>query len=810
MKIRIVYFVLGIIGMGFLGYAKDLPGMKKNGAHWATLPERAKIQLLIDELKTAAQENTLETALQKRAVKRFLGQANIDALKARLAGREAGDAELSVAENGAVIEWENSDQLLLQKGERGWQIVGSQIAGSSVDIPRAERVWEGDPVADLPGFSAGKTLTHTFISRDHNIERLSRSVTETKLDRQLFGAPEKSASFYSARFSDDAPFVSATFVQFVLDPAWNRVLYGSLERWIKSYDDVTGPSAIAVDASGRVFIGETGRQRISVLQLHPDAENSALTFSFAIENVGEPVDIALDDNGTPLKNFDDVLYVADAAGGKIVKYTLSGNIAEKIAEFSDFDSPSVVLTGKWDGANNGLVYVIDAAGQRLRQFAGDVHHFSAQAEIHAQPGQYFQAMTSDHFGNIYVVDAMNAKVIKYSAQLAFLDAAGQQDATFNGLTNLDIPFGKIEVEGQDPFWAGFDQLFTLERWTENSGAQRFTLGTRIKKARFFAGEDAEIHSHFTLTDFANVQTRMYDERDLLVREIDGKWMISGEKNIVWDRRDDRGQQVSPGNYRFEIAAKSPYRDETTTLSARFYLPLFYHIDCGNAQQTDKPFRLRGKTVSWGVAPNQTAVQDPDRVSFRFRELNPQSRYQLQIEGAANSDLETTQRILSGNGEVKLALLSFSKTPVRSGFIDLPQKSYETGELSVIVEKLSGMGASVSQMWLKETGVGLNVQVDQQNGENPSAFTLGDNYPNPFNPSTQIQFSLPQNSKIRLEIFNLLGQKVRVLVDNALPAGSHIIEWNGRNEHGVEVASGIYFYRMVAENFVQTKRMLLMR
>ena len=261
---------------------------------------------------------------------------------------------------------------------------------------------------------------------------------------------------------------------------------------------------------------------------------------------------------------------------------------------------------------------------------------------------------------------------------------------------------------------------------------------------------------------------------------------------------------------FEIAAKSPYRDETTTLSARFYLPLFYHIDCGNAQQTDKPFRLRGKTVSWGVAPNQTAVQDPDRVSFRFRELNPQSRYQLQIEGAANSDLETTQRILSGNGEVKLALLSFSKTPVRSGFIDLPQKSYETGELSVIVEKLSGMGASVSQMWLKETGVGLNVQVDQQNGENPSAFTLGDNYPNPFNPSTQIQFSLPQNSKIRLEIFNLLGQKVRVLVDNALPAGSHIIEWNGRNEHGVEVASGIYFYRMVAENFVQTKRMLLMR
>ncbi len=810
MRIRIVYFILAMIGAGFSGIAKDLPGLNKTGAHWASVPERAKIQLLIDALKTAARENRLETTLQKRAIKRFLGQANIDALQARLASRDADDAELSIAENGAMIAWKNGDQLSLQKRDGRWRISGSQITGNVVDFSRAEWVDEGDPLADSPGFSAGKTLARTPVSRDRNIERLSRGVTETKLHRQLFGAPEKSASFYSARFSDDAPFVSATFVQFVLDPAWNRVLYGSLERWIKSYNDVVGPSAIAVDAGGRVFIGETGRQRISVLQLHPDAENSALTFLFAIENAGEPVDIALDDNGTPLKNFDDVLYVADAAGGKIVKYALSDNSAEKLTEFPDFESPSVVLTGKWDGASNGLVYVIDAAGQRLRQFAGDEHAFSARAEITARPGHYFQAMRSDHFGNIFVVDAMNEQLLKYSADLTFLDATDARESNFNGLANLDIPFGKIEIEGENTFWAGSDQLFALERWTKNSGAQRFTLGTRIKNARFFAGEDGEIHSNFTLTDFAEVQTRIYDERDLLVREIAGQWMISGEKNIAWDRRDDRGQQVFPGNYRIEIAAKSPYREETTALSARFYLPLFYHLDCGNAQQTDAPFRLRGKTAAWGVASNQTAVQDPAQVSFRFQNLNPQSRYQLQIEGAAKDGREITQRILAGNGDVKLADMSFSDAPVRSGFIELPPKSYENGELTIVVERLAGQFTSVSQVWLKETGAELNVQVDQQTGGSPAAFSLADNYPNPFNPSTQIRFSAPQNSKIRLEIFNILGQKVRVLVDQALPAGSHTIEWDGRNDFGAAVASGIYFYRMVAGNFVQTKRMLLMR
>ncbi|GEM_PF-2749823 len=78
---------------------------------------------------------------------------------------------------------------------------------------------------------------------------------------------------------------------------------------------------------------------------------------------------------------------------------------------------------------------------------------------------------------------------------------------------------------------------------------------------------------------------------------------------------------------------------------------------------------------------------------------------------------------------------------------------------------------------------------------PTAFQLEQNYPNPFNPSTAISYQLPAVSRVRLEIYNLLGQKVRTLVDQQQPGGRYTVEWNGRDENGSEVSSGVYFYRL---------------
>ena len=93
---------------------------------------------------------------------------------------------------------------------------------------------------------------------------------------------------------------------------------------------------------------------------------------------------------------------------------------------------------------------------------------------------------------------------------------------------------------------------------------------------------------------------------------------------------------------------------------------------------------------------------------------------------------------------------------------------------------------------------------------PTSFTLLNNYPNPFNASTVIHYSLPQATDVKLEIFNLLGQKVRILVDERQNTGYKKVIWDGKDDKGADVSSGIYFYRLVTENFSDSKKMVLMR
>lgn len=92
---------------------------------------------------------------------------------------------------------------------------------------------------------------------------------------------------------------------------------------------------------------------------------------------------------------------------------------------------------------------------------------------------------------------------------------------------------------------------------------------------------------------------------------------------------------------------------------------------------------------------------------------------------------------------------------------------------------------------------------------PDAFALSQNFPNPFNPETQISYSLPREAHVTLTIFNVLGQKVKTLVDELQDAGYKSIRWDGENDSGNKVSSGIYFYRIQAGDYSQTKRMVLL-
>ncbi|WP_457566555.1 family 10 glycosylhydrolase [Caldithrix abyssi] len=93
---------------------------------------------------------------------------------------------------------------------------------------------------------------------------------------------------------------------------------------------------------------------------------------------------------------------------------------------------------------------------------------------------------------------------------------------------------------------------------------------------------------------------------------------------------------------------------------------------------------------------------------------------------------------------------------------------------------------------------------------PLAFTLEQNFPNPFNPSTTIRYSLKEAAPVTLEIFNTLGQRVRLLVQAKQTRGAYQVQWDGTNEAGKAVPSGVYIYRLKAKDFTASKRMLLIR
>jgi hypothetical protein len=93
---------------------------------------------------------------------------------------------------------------------------------------------------------------------------------------------------------------------------------------------------------------------------------------------------------------------------------------------------------------------------------------------------------------------------------------------------------------------------------------------------------------------------------------------------------------------------------------------------------------------------------------------------------------------------------------------------------------------------------------------PDNFELAQNYPNPFNPTTTIFYSLKKTTDVNLAIFNILGQPVKTLVKGRMDAGSHSEQWDGTNEIGAKVVSGIYYYRLVTENQSQTMKMVLMK
>jgi len=112
------------------------------------------------------------------------------------------------------------------------------------------------------------------------------------------------------------------------------------------------------------------------------------------------------------------------------------------------------------------------------------------------------------------------------------------------------------------------------------------------------------------------------------------------------------------------------------------------------------------------------------------------------------------------------------------------------------------------IYYSENGSGGFVAVESDT--KPDDFMLAQNYPNPFNPSTTFEFSVPFESNITIEIYNILGQLVCKVTSTSVQKGTHAFKWNGMDNYGITQNSGVYLYVVKNGDFQQTKKMLLVR
>ena len=113
-------------------------------------------------------------------------------------------------------------------------------------------------------------------------------------------------------------------------------------------------------------------------------------------------------------------------------------------------------------------------------------------------------------------------------------------------------------------------------------------------------------------------------------------------------------------------------------------------------------------------------------------------------------------------------------------------------------------------WDPNADASVDVGSDRSEELIPGKINLSQNFPNPFNPTTVINYSLPRKSDVTISIYNLLGQKVNTLVNETQETGSYSIKWDGTDKSAKAVASGIYFYQISAGDYTEAKKMLMLK
>ena len=202
------------------------------------------------------------------------------------------------------------------------------------------------------------------------------------------------------------------------------------------------------------------------------------------------------------------------------------------------------------------------------------------------------------------------------------------------------------------------------------------------------------------------------------------------------------------------------------------------------------------------------VRPVDKLTIKFwaKYLSEQDKDIFYVEASGDSVNWKTMYSLSGAGYTAWTQHEVELTE----FIEQGAEKIWFRLLFVSDDVNSSIGFLIDDIEVYPCGA-TDIQQEFTDSMLPDDWALSQNFPNPFNMSTSFRFSMPEPGNVRLTIFNINGEIVRTIINQRHPAGFHTIEWNGRDNKGNTVGSGVYFYKLEIENkFVSTKKMILLK
>jgi flagellar hook assembly protein FlgD len=264
--------------------------------------------------------------------------------------------------------------------------------------------------------------------------------------------------------------------------------------------------------------------------------------------------------------------------------------------------------------------------------------------------------------------------------------------------------------------------------------------------------------NFTLSKECLLTARVVDRFNGLRNVLaNGRNLQSGRDSILWDGKDSEGKFVSDGQYTIHI--------EYTDLLGTPGEPVSISV----VKDTLNPVLI---------------MTDANRLFGTIWDDNLDSAYIYVPDTAANacdslnySIIDSKLWTMTLGLEIKYRILVTDKAG------NIISKEFVTSSTKVADDDISIL---------------------------PAKYELSQNFPNPFNPVTVIDYALPKNGHVRLTICNILGQTIRVLVDEIQSAGFKRVTWDGSNSNGNPVATGIYFYQLKAGNYESSKKMMLLK